>query len=385
MNRIWGLLFAGLLTTVACGPQPEVTRLPDAGLPAKGAGRAAWEQKWERALAEGRKEGTVRVYTLWGANTRTLLAQAVKQNYGIELEFVPFARGPEVLARVEAEKRAGLSMADVFGVGASTLITLMKPAGLLGSIESRLILPEVTDATKWRGNVFPFLDKDRQVIGMIAAIQRHISYNTDLIKEGEITAYRDLLRPQYKGKIAMADPTMTGTANDMFGLLAHDIWNEEEAKQFLRQLIRQQEAIIQREHRIVVEWVARGKYAIGLAGQRESVQEFISLGAPITLVVQKEGHKAGTAAGGLSVPTVSSHPNAATVFVNWLLSKEGQKLFAVDGYGSPSLRADVPTEGMHPLFVPQPGEKLFTDSEERIIFTGKFTETIRQVIAEASK
>ncbi|MBI4334304.1 MAG: extracellular solute-binding protein [Chloroflexi bacterium] len=221
------------------------------------------------------------------------------------------------------------------------------------------------------------------IIGMISSVQRQISYNTDMIKEGEITAYKDLLKPQYKGKIAMADPTLTGTANALFSHLALQLWNLDEASDYLRRLLRDQETVIQREHRIVVEWVARGKYPVGLSGQQETVAEFLKMGAPMTVVVQKEGHAVDVAAGALGLPRVSPHPNAAAVFVNWILTREGQTLFAIKGYGSPSRRLDVSTEGIHPLFVPRPGEKLFDSDEDNIAARGKMMDVARKIIEES--
>ncbi|MBI4331449.1 MAG: extracellular solute-binding protein [Chloroflexi bacterium] len=380
------VLVTGSIVLAACAQPLAPPAAPEAkGPAAKVASRAAWEEKWESTLARAKQEGVVRVYSGWGAETRVLLSQAFKDKYGIELEFTPFSKSAEIVARVQAEKRAGLNIADVFGAGATTQITMMKPEGLLGPIEGFLILPEVTDPRAWQGEKPPFVDKDKRVIGMIAGLQRQISYNTTMVKEGEITSYKDLLKPQYKGKIAMADPSLSGTANAMFGHLAYDLWNQEEASDWLRQLIKQQEAIIQREHRLVVEWVARGKYPVGIGGQYESVAEFMNLGAPISVAVQKEGHSMDYAAGGLGVPTVSPHPNAAAVFVNWLLTKEGQTLFAVKGYGYPSRRLDVPTEGINPVFLPRPGEKVFYASEEAIVFRGKMMEVARKIMEEASR
>ena len=74
------------------------------------------------------------------------------------------------------------------------------------------MLPEVTDPKSWRGDKFPFMDADQQTVAMLASIDRGIIYNTGMIKKGEITTYKDLLKPQYKGKIIMNDPSVTGVA-----------------------------------------------------------------------------------------------------------------------------------------------------------------------------
>ena len=49
-----------------------------------------------------------------------------------------------------------------------------------------------------------------------------------------------------------------------------------------------------------------------------------------------------------------AHPNAAKVYLNWLLSRDGQTEFA-RGTGYVSSRTDVPTDHAQPWRVPQPG------------------------------
>ncbi len=76
------------------------------------------------------------------------------------------------------------------------------------------------------------------------------------------------------------------------------------------------------------------------------------------------------------------HPNATTIFVNWLLSKEGQTLFSVKGEASPSFRIDVPTEGIPQILLLQPGEKYWIDSEELNLFRAKMMEVTKAIMAK---
>jgi iron(III) transport system substrate-binding protein len=50
------------------------------------------------------------------------------------------------------------------------------------------------------------------------------------------------------------------------------------------------------------------------------------------------------------------HPNAAKVFLNWLLAKEGQTAWS-KAMGYVSRRLDVPTDHLPPYWVPKPGVK----------------------------
>ncbi|MBI4333467.1 MAG: hypothetical protein HY673_19555 [Chloroflexi bacterium] len=85
---------------------------------AAGAPVSGWEQKWNVALAAGKSEGVVNAYVsaVWGSELRSSLTRAVKEKYGINLEFTPLS-GSEFAARVKAEQRAGLNMADIYGAG----------------------------------------------------------------------------------------------------------------------------------------------------------------------------------------------------------------------------------------------------------------------------
>ncbi|MBI4333373.1 MAG: ABC transporter substrate-binding protein [Chloroflexi bacterium] len=385
MKAISISMFALLLVAVlagACTPPPPT---PAAPAPAGGtpAARTA-QQEWDTLVAEAKKEGTLAVYALWRPDTRTAITAAFKDKYGIDIEFSPFSRGAEMLAKIEAEQRAGLFTADIFGAGSNTFLSLLKPAGVLGKAEPLLVLPEVTDGKAWSPGRVPFVDRDRTFIAMISSLQRNIVFNTDLIKKGEITDYPDILKPQYKGKITMNDPTVTGPGGDFMIHLSVNIWNMEQAMDYLRQLIKQQEAVIERDNRIQVESVARGKYAIGLAPNPDNMATFLNLKAPLDVVIFKQGVRVTSAAGAFAVPVRVPHPNATKLFVNWLLTKEGQTVFS-RGFGNPSLRTDVPTADFQPIFLPQPGEKIFPDSEEFLSKTTEVLARAKQVLDEAMR
>ncbi len=382
------VLIVPALVLAACGQavQPSREQEPKGPkLEATTPSRNTAVQTTDNKLAEARKEGSVAVYnTGWSPDARNALTQAFKEKYGINVEFSPFARGSDLLTKIQAEQRAGLYTADVFGAGGPTLISTMKPEGLLGPIEPLLCLPEVTDANSWIGGKLPFMDKDKLAIGMIFGITPQIVHNTQLIKKGEITSFKDILKPQYKGKISLNDPTVTGSGNAFLSHLAVNVWNLDEARDFLRRLLKDQDAVVQRDNRQQVEWIAKGKYAIGLGPLIESMAEFLEAGAPIAIASAKEGTLVSSGPNVIAVPVKLAHPNATAVFVNWLLSKEGQTIYARNS-GRPSLRADVSTDGFNPLFLATPGEKLFMDSEDFIVFRGRMQGIAREIVEEDGK
>ncbi len=73
----------------------------------------------------------------------------------------------------------------------------------------------------------------------------------------------------------------------------------------------------------------------------------------------------------LTVADKAPHPNAAVVFTNWLLTEEGQRLFA-DGYNYPPRRIGVPFKASDQFAVVLPGEKTF-ETDEAFYLEGKKT------------
>jgi len=383
MSTIAGLTGA---CTAAPSPSAALTSSPTAVATSAAATVAAnqgWQQKWDTTVAAAKKEGTVRIYTVWTPEVTRPMREAFFNKFGIELEFASLNMGAALLPKLQAEKAAGLYVADAFGIGTNTLVSEEKAAGLLGPIEPLLILPDVTDVKMWRNGQFPYMDKAKLVVGFTAGIERYMLYNTTMVKEGEITSYKDLLKPQYKGQIVMTDPANAGPANSIFSYLADDrVWGLDAASQWLRDLLTKQEMVVQANERLATEWTARGKYPLCLAAHPASTVEFIRAGAPIALAVPIEGQPMTAAGGGLGVPTKSERPNAQAVFVNWLLTNEGQTIFS-KGYGRTSARLDVATDFIPPTYIPGPNEKGFAKTEEYLAHEAAMRGVAKRIEAEA--
>ncbi len=369
----------------ACGREAASVEKPTPVKGSTGIERTGWEQQWETVLAQGKREGTVSIYSMMTPKTREAVSKVFTAKYGISLEFTPFARGADHAAKVRAENSAGLYLVDAHANGNPTLLPIMKPDGLLGPIRPLLILPEVLEPNAWIGHKLPFTDEDGMALMMISSVMRSVIINTDMVKEGEITSYKDVLKPQYKGKIVLNDPSIAGGSNAILAHLGENVWGQDETLDFLRRLVKDQQAVIQRDHRQHVEWIARGKYAIGIAPLREAMLEFLTIGAPIKLVPDlKEENRVSPSTGVLAVPAKFAHPNAAKVFVNWLLTKEGQSVFATS-FGAPSTRADASTEGIDPLVIPKPGVEYYFDTEKDMPIRTKWEELAKRTVDEVMK
>lgn len=82
-------------------------------------------------------------------------------------------------------------------------------------------------------------------------------------------------------------------------------------------------------------------------------------GLPVTLISgeqSKEGAPLGPGGGTLSIMDKQPHPNVAKVFVNWLLSKDGQVTWQRE-VGNNSRRVDIPKDTVAPVYQLKPGVK----------------------------
>lgn len=372
-------LAASLLGACAPGPTSGSTLTPKGTVVAS---PEQWQQKWEKILADGKKEGVVNVYSSWKPETRSALTQAFKEKYGINLEFSAFGGTSEIIPKVVAENRAGVYSADVFGTG--VVILAARQDNILGPLEPLLVTPDVRNPSVWLGGSLPFIDKDGIAFAMVGAVARNLAYNSSIVKEGEIASYKDLLKPQYKSKIVMHDPSIFGAGLAIVAHLGNNVWGEADTTNFLTRLIRDQAAVISRVYRSNIESLAQGKYAVNIGPDSALLPQFIAAGAPVRAAFAEEDTLLVTASGGLTVPPKFAHPNATIVFVNWMLGKEGQSIFARTS-GNPSKRLDGVNEGVNAMFIPAAGKKYYNDDSENMELKRNWIEISKKVISEASK
>ncbi|MDP2646050.1 MAG: extracellular solute-binding protein [Desulfobacterales bacterium] len=341
-----------------------------------------WETEWNKTVDAAKKEGQVMIYSTPSSALLSILAKAFVQKFGIKVDWIN-GRGEELSKRMQTEKSAGLNLVDVVMSGGTTTLTVMKPHGLLGKLDAALILPEVIDPKNWKNDNFPFVDQDHNTMAMVGTLQRYVMYNTQLVQPDEFTSYKDLLNPKWKGKITINDPTVAGTGSAFFTMLALDVYGVEETHEFMRQFVKQEPAFT-RNRRLQGEWIAKGKYAVGVAVNMQTAVDFLKVGSPIAFARIKEGGKVGSGAGGLSIAANPAHPNAAKVFINWILSSEGHALFTKN-YGSPGTRKDAPMEGIPAEFNPEPGEKFYFDDEKGVLYRGTMIKAAKEILAPLFK
>lgn len=340
-----------------CKPTPPApVAPPSAPSGSETAAKPSDMSIWEQTVKQAKKEGRLTVYSTAPGEIRQALQASFKEQFGFSPEVIS-VRGGEMGQKLLTERRAGLYLVDVYMGGSTTPITQLKPVGVLDSLDSSLILPEVKDTSKWLENKLWWIDEDKTVLMFLGFPVPNLGLNINLTSKEEIKSYRDLLSPKFKGKIIMNDPTLAGTAAKGFSVIGFHLMNLD----YWREIAKQEPTII-RDQRQQVEWLSQGKFSVLFFPQSAVITDFIRAGAPVVSHTPVEGTYVTGASGNITLVNKAPHPAAAKVFINWVLSKDGQTAFS-QAFGRQSLRLDVTTEGLDPVAIRQPGGKYFTGSE----------------------
>lgn len=353
--KAFALVMAAVLLAAACtAPNvPAPTTAP--AQPVSGATKAplqAWETKWNATLAAAKQEGKLVIYGDTSPEMRQEVSKAFEAKYGISIDWLA-GRANELVARIISERRSGIFVPDVLSDATMSAMNLLKPTGALLPLEPALMLPDVTDTSKWLQNRLWFVDTERTHIAYLAISMPTIVINSDLVKTEEMASLNNTLDAKWKGRIVMDDPTQGGPGNTWVTAVGEFILNQD----YLKKLAKQ-EPMILRNQRQEVEWIAQAKYPIGLGMSSDEIVNFIRAGAPVKVITPKEGTFLSQSRGGLSLVEQPPHPNAARVYLNWALSQEGQTVIS-KAEGLQSARIDVSADWVEPHARRIPDAKYF--------------------------
>ncbi len=276
---------------------------------------AAWAQAdWDAVVEKAKGEGKVVVYgsTFGNALYKAVVANFEKK-YGIKVETLDI-RASEIYERVRVEQSAGRYIADI----------IMSPVSVVTVIER-------ADLLQKRGHV-PNMENLRPALveslgGNEYRVPLYTGYygilvNARVKPEDEPKKWTDLLDPKWKGKIILDDPRAIGNGFALFNATYKGIGPE------FQQRLAQQQPVISRQVRNDERRVAHGEFPLYAP---HVFPFFLELkGLPLRFIFPEEGvPNADTQA---VVPKNAPHPNAAHVFINYILDPESQLMYGNAGY-----------------------------------------------------
>ena len=338
------------LLVAACGSDPTATPAPTP-TPTTPVGEPTptvdpFVAQWAELVAAAQAEGEVQTFICCGlGRALTDVIAAFEAKFDVKVTNSTGGSSQQVV-KVQAERAAGQFTLDVWVGGLATVTDILIPEGMVDPIKPLIIHPEVLDASKWYTGKLPFLGPDdgAYIFGLSAnATLANLGYNTDLLPDPTvIQSYKDLLKPEFDGKIVMQDPRFPGMANGLPFYLNHPDLGES----FMRSLITETNMNFL-EARPLAEAVALGKYTLCIFCGRD-LGTIKRDGAPVQDNFPHslaEGATIGVGGESLYFVNGAPHPNAAKLFINWLLTPEGM-LLAQQASGADSLRVDLPNDGV---------------------------------------
>ena len=261
--------------------------------------------------------------TLYGSTNASVMQKVIQ---GFEKKY-PFlkvnyarTRGDKVMQRVTTEQKAGHFLADVVNVKGS-FIYWLKTQGVFERYES----PErkyIRDLHK---------DKDGLYTGVYTNFE-FIGYNKKLVSASELPkSPKELLQPKWKGKMALDSRDYEWYISQI-----HLMGGDAKGKEYMKQLSRQ-DVQIRDGHGLLAQLLAAGEFSLQLTLRDELAEELIKSGAPIDWVAFEP--VIPNAASGVGIAKNPPHPNAARLFIDFVLSRDGQELY--QGTGRSGTRTDL--------------------------------------------
>jgi ABC-type Fe3+ transport system substrate-binding protein len=330
--------------------------------------------EWKQVLEAAKKEDPV---VLAGQpELQKPLSEAFERDTGLKMDFIAGGYN-ELDARFQQGARAGKPTIDMYFAGGTAV--MQAKDGILEPVNTMLMLPGVTDTKNWIGGFIKYEDNAKKhVIIPSEYVHGWPLFDANKIKPGTLTKWKDLLKPEFKGKIAAYDPTVPGPGQAVGMFLAASFGMD-----YVKALYQGQDVKLVRNPRQLVEWVARGTYPIALAALATHIEAFKKEGLTNLYVPQMED-AAGILLGGSALIEVAKnppHPNAIKVFVNWYMSQPGQFVYS-NVWKVPSRRLDVKVEGIPDYVVPKDGMKYNEQYTEEwyTTFRPKFAAEITKMI-----
>lgn len=267
------------------------------------AGLAA--QPLQKIVEEAKKEGKLLYYTVLSLPESQALIRGFQQKYPfIQPEL--FRLGAEKMrTKILTEARAGRHLFDVTSMAVIEMGVLHLER-VLGAYKASA-----------RDAIPAGLKDDEGHWTAIYVRQFVLAYSTRQVSERDAPKdWWDLLDPKRKGKIGMDEQE-----TEWYAALV-EYWGAEKAKKFMRGLAAQN-PVLHRGHTLIANLLVAGEFPLAIA-YASRIEEMKAKGAPLDWVDTMDPIVVSPSV--ISLAARAPHPNAARLFIEYALSREGQTL-----------------------------------------------------------
>jgi len=283
----------------------------------------------QKLLDGAKKEGTLTIYSSATVEDMTALTTAFTKKYGVKTQ-VWRASSENIIQRAATEARGNRFDVDVFETDGVAMEAIHREK-LLQEVRSPLLADLMPQAIRphkeWIG--------DRVQIFTAA-------YNTRTIKKDDLPkSYDDLTNPKWKGKLGIE-----AADHDWFSAVVGELGEEKGVKLF-REIVTKNGLSARKGHTLLANLVVTGEVPLALTTYLYKVLQLKNDGAPIDYVVlpPEVARPQGT-----GMARKAPHPNAAVLFMDFLLS-DGQEILAKRDFIPTNVKVKPLPENMPLIFV----------------------------------
>jgi iron(III) transport system substrate-binding protein len=274
----------------------------------------------ECLIAGAKREGEVAFYTSILPEDVAALSAAFEKRYGVKVRSWR-ADAQTILQRTVTESQSGHNEVDV----------LHASAGVFEALHREKLLQPVD--TPYLADLVPHGIPAHREWALVAFNVIVQSFNTGLVKPAALPkSYRDLLLPQWKGKLGIEADDVDWLAQVVTEL------GEADGLQLFREIATRNGFLVRKGHSLLDNLVIAGDVALALTTYRFAVDQVKAEGAPIDWFVIEP--LIGRAAP-VAVSRNSPHPYTALLFEDFLLS-DAQAILAARRYDVASRKIETP-------------------------------------------
>jgi iron(III) transport system substrate-binding protein len=337
MARLYYALIALLLLALsACAP--GAPQAPGGSTSASGLATSA---DWQKVLDAARKEGKVLVYAeRFTGPESTLINTELQRLAGITVDIIS-ATGAQLVPRYQQETKAGQPSADVME-GSPTTLTALRTEGSFQPLRDQPLPVLAEPASVWLAGP-TFFGEDMDVtVSRLGKMEGHYILNTRMVAAGEEpkTFHELATDPRYKGKIAWLDPRASAAVTSF--LMQHSYATDNITLAEIWSLYQVQQVATLARSGDQEASVGRGEVALGLGLGSDRILSLAEADAPVKIMAFPERPLVSQPAM-MGVTKTAQNPNAALVFMNWTMSKDGQDFIKKLKKNDDGIRRDVPS------------------------------------------
>jgi iron(III) transport system substrate-binding protein len=262
-------------------------------------------------IKAAKAEGELMFYSGMTEGQVKLQCETFQKKYGIKTTYLRSTSGA-LVQRFVTENAGKDNIADVFLVSSPTAFT-MHPE-LFADLSPEEVPSIVNYPSKWWVGTKGVTIQTSPMV---------IQYNTDMVAPNEVPrTWKEVVDPKWKGKVMLTDPRTSVT---YLGWL--DQMEKNFGQEFVKKLV-ELDFKLTKSGASGAQMVAAGAFAVNFPAYASFSVQLKEKNAPIDARIMREPEVISQSTGGIAAK--APHPNAARLFLNYIMSEEGLRLVCAE-------------------------------------------------------